>query len=155
MNPPTSRRLARTSSSRTEKILPTHQIKKTASIPQKQPEPPSPWPCENREFEETKGGISEIDEKARRELEVVLAVQAEQQFELRQWIRAEPVPFASALAEQFDRFVDEIKPPLKKNYGAYGNGVRINPVLNVPSGSLFGLGSIFNGKEKSKRKMNQ
>ncbi|KAL8123883.1 uncharacterized protein LOC141718396 [Apium graveolens] len=39
------------------------------------------------------------------------------------------------------------KPPLKKNgYGgnnSYGNGVRINPVINVPSANLFGLGSIF------------
>lgn len=45
------------------------------------------------------------------------------------------------------------KPPLKKNYGSYGNGVRINPVLNVPATNLFGLGSIFfNGKDKSKKK---
>ncbi|KAJ8761180.1 hypothetical protein K2173_001236 [Erythroxylum novogranatense] len=45
------------------------------------------------------------------------------------------------------------KPPLKKNYGAYGSGVRVNPVLNVPSGNLFGLGSIFsNGKDKNKKK---
>ncbi|KAG8659739.1 uncharacterized protein LOC110608544 [Manihot esculenta] len=45
------------------------------------------------------------------------------------------------------------KPPLKKNYGAYGNGVRVSPVLNVPSGNLFGLGSIFfNGKDKNKKK---
>lgn len=45
------------------------------------------------------------------------------------------------------------KPPLKKSYGSYGSGggVPINPVLNVHSGNLFGLGSIF-GKEKSKRK---
>ncbi|OAY60420.1 uncharacterized protein LOC110627680 [Manihot esculenta] len=45
------------------------------------------------------------------------------------------------------------KPPLKKNYGSYGNGVRVNPVLNVPSGNLFGLGSkFFNGKDKNKKK---
>ncbi|KAJ4825598.1 hypothetical protein Tsubulata_022669 [Turnera subulata] len=49
------------------------------------------------------------------------------------------------------------KPPLKKNYGStnYGNGVRVSPVLNVPSGNLFGLGSIFfngNGKDKNKKK---
>lgn len=46
------------------------------------------------------------------------------------------------------------KPPLKKNYGSYGgNGVRVSPVLNVPSGNLFGLGSIFfNGKEKNRKK---
>lgn len=55
------------------------------------------------------------------------------------------------------------KPPLKKNgyggnnsYGSsssHGNGVRINPVINVPSANLFGLGSIFstssNKQEKS------
>ncbi|GAY43888.1 F1O19.11 protein [Citrus sinensis] len=44
-----------------------------------------------------------------------------------------------------------LKPPLKKNYGSYGNGVHVNPVLNVPSGNLFGLGSIF-GKDKNKKK---
>ncbi|KAJ7000552.1 hypothetical protein D5086_008522 [Populus alba] len=45
------------------------------------------------------------------------------------------------------------KPPLKKNYGPYGNGVRVSPVLNVSSGNLFGLGSIFfNGKDKNKKK---
>lgn len=44
-----------------------------------------------------------------------------------------------------------LKPPLKKNYGSYGNG--INPILNVNSGNLFGLGSIFsNGKDKNKKK---
>uniref|UniRef100_A0A2P2QKH4 Uncharacterized protein n=1 Tax=Rhizophora mucronata TaxID=61149 RepID=A0A2P2QKH4_RHIMU len=42
------------------------------------------------------------------------------------------------------------KPPLKKNYG---NVVRVNPVLNVPSGNLFGLVSIFsNAKDKNKKK---
>lgn len=44
-----------------------------------------------------------------------------------------------------------LKPPLKKNYGSYGNGVRVNPVLNVPSGNLFGLGSIFS-KDKNRKK---
>ncbi|KAL7232038.1 hypothetical protein ACSBR2_010120 [Camellia fascicularis] len=45
------------------------------------------------------------------------------------------------------------KPPLKKSYASHGNGVRVNPVLNVPSGNLFGLGSIFfNGKDKNKKK---
>uniref|UniRef100_A0A6N2K952 Uncharacterized protein n=1 Tax=Salix viminalis TaxID=40686 RepID=A0A6N2K952_SALVM len=45
------------------------------------------------------------------------------------------------------------KPPLKKNYGPYGNGVRVSPVLNVPPGNLFGLGSIFfNGKDKKNMK---
>ena len=45
------------------------------------------------------------------------------------------------------------KPPLKKNYGSYSNGVRISPVLNVPTSNLFGLGSIFsNGKDKINRK---
>ncbi|KAI9160999.1 hypothetical protein LWI28_013543 [Acer negundo] len=47
-----------------------------------------------------------------------------------------------------------LKPPLKKSaYGAYGNGIQVNPVLNVPSGNLFGLGSIFfNAKDKNKKK---
>lgn len=45
------------------------------------------------------------------------------------------------------------KPPLKKSYGSYGNGVKVTPVLNVPSASMFGLGSIFSpGKDKSKKK---
>lgn len=46
------------------------------------------------------------------------------------------------------------KPPVKKKgYGGYGKAVRVNPVLNVPSGNLFGLGSIFsNGKDKNKKK---
>lgn len=46
------------------------------------------------------------------------------------------------------------KPPLKKGYGPLGNGsVHVNPVLNVSSGNLFGLGSfLFNGKDKSKKK---
>lgn len=43
------------------------------------------------------------------------------------------------------------KPPLRKN--GYTNGVRVNPVLNVPSANLFGLGSIFSGsKDKTKKK---
>ncbi|XP_044506983.1 probable serine/threonine-protein kinase DDB_G0272282 [Mangifera indica] len=46
------------------------------------------------------------------------------------------------------------KPPLKKNYGWYGNGnIHVYQVLNVPSGNFFGLGSIFsNGKDKNKKK---
>ncbi|XP_059644175.1 uncharacterized protein LOC132285951 [Cornus florida] len=45
------------------------------------------------------------------------------------------------------------KPPLKKNYGSHhGNGVRINPVLNVPTASLFGLGSIFSGSGRDRNK---
>ncbi|XP_042516894.1 uncharacterized protein LOC122091097 [Macadamia integrifolia] len=52
------------------------------------------------------------------------------------------------------------KPPLKKNSGSYGNGVRISPVLNIPppyiakgTASLFGLGSFFcGGKDKNKKK---
>lgn len=56
------------------------------------------------------------------------------------------------------------KPPLKKNgyggnnsYGSsssHGNGVRnrINPVLNVPSANLFGLGSIFSTSSKKQEK---
>ncbi|KAK9683194.1 hypothetical protein RND81_10G122400 [Saponaria officinalis] len=47
------------------------------------------------------------------------------------------------------------KPPLKKNYGggsSYNHGV--SPIINVvPSGSLFGFGSLFsNGKDKCKKK---
>ncbi|XP_038698041.1 uncharacterized protein LOC119995602 [Tripterygium wilfordii] len=49
------------------------------------------------------------------------------------------------------------KPPLRKSsyVSSYGNnGVRVNPVLNVSSGNLFGLGSMFfhGSKEKSKKK---
>ncbi|KAF7811267.1 uncharacterized protein G2W53_032243 [Senna tora] len=51
------------------------------------------------------------------------------------------------------------KPPLKKNHGGIGsygssnNGVRVTPVLNVPSASLFGFGSIFsNNRDKTKKK---
>ncbi|CAI9110668.1 OLC1v1010734C1 [Oldenlandia corymbosa var. corymbosa] len=46
------------------------------------------------------------------------------------------------------------KPPLKKSYGSsYGNGVKVTPLLNVPSPSMFGLGSIFSaGKDKMKKK---
>ncbi|XP_062107381.1 uncharacterized protein LOC133818498 [Humulus lupulus] len=45
------------------------------------------------------------------------------------------------------------KPPLKKGHGAYGNGVSVNPVLNVPPANLFAIGSIFaNGKSKNKKK---
>ncbi|KAJ6402691.1 hypothetical protein OIU84_014738 [Salix udensis] len=54
---------------------------------------------------------------------------------------------------QSSSFTNHQKPPLKKNYGPYGNGVRVSPVLNVSSGNLFGLGSIFfNGKDKNKKK---
>lgn len=56
-----------------------------------------------------------------------------------------------------------LKPPLKKNYGnggAYGNGVRISPVLNVPppyiakgTTNLFGFGSFLrNGKDRKSKK---
>ncbi|ESQ28751.1 hypothetical protein EUTSA_v10019003mg [Eutrema salsugineum] len=52
------------------------------------------------------------------------------------------------------------KPPLKKNYGGYsygshGGGIRVSPVINmVPSGNMFGLGSIFsgNGRDKNKKR---
>ncbi|KAK6255726.1 hypothetical protein QQP08_014658 [Theobroma cacao] len=45
------------------------------------------------------------------------------------------------------------KPPLRKSYKPYGNAVQVNPVLNVPSGNMFGLGSIFfTGKDKNHRK---
>ncbi|KAJ7975745.1 Membrane-associated kinase regulator [Quillaja saponaria] len=48
------------------------------------------------------------------------------------------------------------KPPLKKSHGSYGNNVRINPVLNVHSANLFGLGSIFsNGKDSNNSKKNK
>ncbi|KAI9128396.1 hypothetical protein K1719_001389 [Acacia pycnantha] len=48
-----------------------------------------------------------------------------------------------------------LKPPLKKIHGPYvHNGVRVNPVINVPSANLFGLGSIFSSssRDKSKKK---
>ncbi|XVE72081.1 hypothetical protein DITRI_Ditri11bG0010300 [Diplodiscus trichospermus] len=43
--------------------------------------------------------------------------------------------------------------PFKKNfaYGSHGNGVAINPILNVPSVDVFCLSSIFlTGKDKKK-----
>lgn len=43
------------------------------------------------------------------------------------------------------------KPPLKKGHGAYGNGVLINPVLNVPPANLFAIGSIFSNGSKNGR----
>ncbi|KAL6960988.1 hypothetical protein U1Q18_038753 [Sarracenia purpurea var. burkii] len=48
------------------------------------------------------------------------------------------------------------KPPLKRStYGSYGNGVRVNPILNVPSVKVFGLGSIFfTGKDKTRSRRN-
>ncbi|CAI0451391.1 unnamed protein product [Linum tenue] len=53
---------------------------------------------------------------------------------------------------------DHRKPPLRKvGHGGYGGsgasaGVRVSPVLNMPSGNLFGLGSIFSGHSKDKSK---
>lgn len=46
------------------------------------------------------------------------------------------------------------KPPLKKNNNfSYSNGIKFNPVLNVPTPNLFGLASIFSGgKDRSKKK---
>lgn len=52
------------------------------------------------------------------------------------------------------------KPPQKKNFRSYGDGVRISPVLNLPppyisraTVGLFGFGSLFcNGKDKKKKK---
>ncbi|KAI4352211.1 hypothetical protein L6164_006484 [Bauhinia variegata] len=46
------------------------------------------------------------------------------------------------------------KPPLKKSHRSYyGNGVQVNPILNVPSANLFGFGSIFsNNRDKTKKK---
>lgn len=44
------------------------------------------------------------------------------------------------------------KPPLQRSHGSHANGVRVSPVLNVPSANLFGLGSIFsNNRDKSKK----
>jgi hypothetical protein len=62
---------------------------------------------------------------------------------------------ASMKAPQSSASTGYPKPPLKKGtHGSYGNGVRISPVLNVPSANLFGLGSIFSssGKDKNKKK---
>ncbi|XP_073157618.1 uncharacterized protein [Henckelia pumila] len=45
------------------------------------------------------------------------------------------------------------RPPLKRTNHPYNNGIKINPVLNVPHANLFGLGSIFSGgKDKIKKK---
>ncbi|KAG6384277.1 hypothetical protein SASPL_155922 [Salvia splendens] len=46
------------------------------------------------------------------------------------------------------------KPPAKKvGYCSYNGAVKVNPVLNVPSANLFGLGSIFSGgRDKGKKK---
>ncbi|XP_047937535.1 uncharacterized protein LOC125221860 [Salvia hispanica] len=46
------------------------------------------------------------------------------------------------------------KPPAKKvGYYSYNGAVKVNPVLNVPSANLFGLGSIFSGgRDKGKKK---
>ncbi|KAL8117984.1 uncharacterized protein LOC141723468 [Apium graveolens] len=45
------------------------------------------------------------------------------------------------------------KNPLKKSGYGNGNGVGGNPLLNVSSANLFGLGSVFSGnKEKNKKK---
>lgn len=42
------------------------------------------------------------------------------------------------------------KPPLRKGHGPHASGIHVNPVLNVPSGNLFGLGSIFSCKNNKK-----
>ncbi|XP_010693218.2 uncharacterized protein LOC104906193 [Beta vulgaris subsp. vulgaris] len=48
------------------------------------------------------------------------------------------------------------KPPLKKNYGgsSFNSGImQVNPILNVPTGKVFGFGSIFStGKDKNRKK---
>ncbi|KAL5726087.1 hypothetical protein ACHQM5_009157 [Ranunculus cassubicifolius] len=51
---------------------------------------------------------------------------------------------------------------MKKNYGSYNNGIRVSPILNVPppyiskgTVNLFGLGSLFGGKDKSKKKRSE
>jgi hypothetical protein len=60
---------------------------------------------------------------------------------------------SSMKASQSAASTSFLKPPLKRGHGSYGNGVRISPVLNVPSANLFGLGSIFSsGKDKNKKK---
>ncbi|KAL7260492.1 hypothetical protein ACSBR1_006208 [Camellia fascicularis] len=67
---------------------------------------------------------------------------------------------SSSLYTKYNPYNSSKKPPLKKNCRAYGNGVRISPVLNIPhnciakgTASLFGFGSLFcNGKDKKKKK---
>lgn len=53
-------------------------------------------------------------------------------------------------------FSNHQKPPLKKNFGgsSFNSGViHVSPVLNVPTGKVFGFGSIFStGKDRSKKK---
>ncbi|CAO2825403.1 unnamed protein product [Amaranthus hypochondriacus] len=48
------------------------------------------------------------------------------------------------------------KPPLKKYYGgsSFNSGlIQVSPVLNVPTGKVFGFGSLFStGKDKIKKK---
>ncbi|PHT47450.1 hypothetical protein CQW23_11658 [Capsicum baccatum] len=66
-------------------------------------------------------------------------------------------PSSASAPANFYTFPSSQKPPLRRNYGAagpnYGNGIRISPVLNVPSQNLFGLGSLFrNGKHKKTKK---
>lgn len=68
---------------------------------------------------------------------------------------------ASSSSSTFYVYPLSQKPPLRRNYlGPNANGLRINPVLNVPSphiskgtANLLGLGSFFrNGKEKKIKK---
>ncbi|CAK9150692.1 unnamed protein product [Ilex paraguariensis] len=57
---------------------------------------------------------------------------------------SQKIPWAASVKQsQSSSSTGYQKPPLKKGYGSYGHGVRINPVLNVPTANLFGLGSIF------------
>lgn len=83
----------------------------------------------------------------------------------KQHAQKSPLVSSSTKHSQLSSSSSHQKPPLKKNgYGgstshgsssSHGNGVRINPVLNVPSANLFGLGSIFssscNKQERNKK----
>ncbi|XP_022728242.1 uncharacterized protein LOC111283867 [Durio zibethinus] len=60
---------------------------------------------------------------------------------------------ATSFTSSYNSSTSYLKPPLRKSYKPSGNGAQVNPVLNVPSGNLFGLGSIFfNGKDKNHKK---
>ncbi|PIN13322.1 hypothetical protein CDL12_14054 [Handroanthus impetiginosus] len=61
---------------------------------------------------------------------------------------------SSSSSRKHAQSVYSSRPPLKKNGPAsYGNGIKFNPVLNVPPANLFGLGYIFSGgKDRTKKK---
>ncbi|XP_073119908.1 uncharacterized protein [Henckelia pumila] len=45
------------------------------------------------------------------------------------------------------------RPPLKKTNNSSNNGIKVNPVLNIPLANIFGFGYIFSGgKDKNKKK---